>query len=66
MFLKHLKNGFITITTSKEDPDVVARDMQKRDNSAPLTPSSPELNKPDEKEEQSEGIVAKAVRVMKG
>ena len=47
MFKRHLKKGFITVTTSKEESDLVARDMQKKDNSAPLTPTSPELNKPE-------------------
>jgi hypothetical protein len=63
-FQRHKKRGLITVTTSKEDPEDIARDMHPKDNSAPLTDSSPELNKPDPPTAPGEGIVAKAVRVM--
>jgi hypothetical protein len=65
-FQKHVKQGFLTVTHSNEAPERIASDMEKRDNSAPLTPDSPEFNKPDPVEPEGETIVTKAVRVMKG
>lgn len=41
-FQKHLKQGFILVMTSKEDPEEVATaGMKARDGSAPLTPDHP-------------------------
>lgn len=40
-FLQHKERGFIVIKTDADDPEKVARrHMEKRDNSAPLTPQS--------------------------
>lgn len=48
-FKKHMRDGFITIRRDRVDPEVaVAADMAQADKSAPLTPESPEFNKPDE------------------
>lgn len=50
VFQMHMKNGFITITESPAEPEVVAADMETRDESAPLVDSDfndlPEDNKP--------------------
>lgn len=40
-FLQHMDRGFIVVTTDKNDPEEIARkEMEKADNSAPLTPNS--------------------------
>lgn len=36
VFQTHVKNGYIKVQKSKADPEVVAADMQGRDESAPL------------------------------
>ena len=38
VFKLHEKNGFVEVSESKVDPDLVAADMTGRDNSAPLVP----------------------------
>lgn len=38
VFAEHLKNGYLLISDSKADGEVVASDMESRDKSAPLTP----------------------------
>jgi len=38
VFKMHEKNGFIEVSESKVDPDIVAADMTGRDNSAPIVP----------------------------
>jgi hypothetical protein len=65
MFKKHMDKGFITVTTSKESPEKVARDLEKRDGSAPLTPDSPAFNAPDPEEQGEEKFITTAVRVLK-
>jgi hypothetical protein len=55
-FQRHKKQGFIIVSTSKDDAENIARDMHPKDNSAPLTPESPELNKPGEEEVRVEGF----------
>lgn len=40
LFRQHLEEGFIIVKTDKQDPDMVAKDMTARDQSAPLTPKS--------------------------
>lgn len=48
-FKNHMKRGFIQVSREKVDPEVaVAKGMEFADKSAPLTPQSPEFNKPDE------------------
>ena len=37
-FKLHVENGFIKISTAKEDADVVAADMNSRDDAAPIVP----------------------------
>lgn len=37
VFQLHKKNGFVKIEKKKADPEKVAADMNRRDNSAPLT-----------------------------
>ena len=48
-FQTHKKNGFITVSKSKVDPEVqVAKDMKLKDDSAPLSPEDEvfkEINK---------------------
>jgi hypothetical protein len=55
-FKKHKARGYIIVTQSKEDPEDIARDMKPKDNSAPLTPDSPELNKPDGPKAMKDGV----------
>lgn len=38
VFQMHEKNGFVTISASFADPDIVAADMTGRDRSAPVVP----------------------------
>lgn len=36
VFQMHVKNGFVTVSDKKADPENVATDLETRDNSAPL------------------------------
>ena len=38
VFIQHKKNGFVTVSKSRKDADIVARDMKEKDSSAPVTP----------------------------
>ena len=63
VFKTHEKNGFITVRHDNVHPEVaVAADMKQFDSSAPLTPHSPELNRP---EKEDEGITATKVTTNK-
>lgn len=64
-FEKHVKRGFLTVTSSKHDPERIVKDMEKKDGSAPLTPSAPEFNRPDPNPEDG-AIATTSVRTMKG
>lgn len=65
-FKRHLKEGLVRVTTSKEDPEDIAKDMKPKDGSAPLTESSPELNKPGEGEVRKEGFLEKTMGLITG
>lgn len=39
VFQMHEKNGYMTISNRKEDPEIVAADMTTRDESSPLVPA---------------------------
>jgi len=41
-FLIHQKKGFLTVVKSREDVDVVVKDMRKKDQSAPMVPKKGE------------------------
>lgn len=50
-FQRHKKGGFIVVRPDNVDPEkVMGSGMEYADNSAPLTPQSAELNKPDTKD----------------
>jgi hypothetical protein len=53
-FQNHVKRGFISVRDDIVDPEVaVAAAMKQQDRSAPFTPNSPEMQKP-ETEDQTE------------
>lgn len=45
VFRLHMENGFITVSDSLEDEEVMAADMTGADKSAPLTPNDFETDK---------------------
>lgn len=51
-FLHHEKHGFVSVSKSKTDPEKVAADMTRRDQSAPIVP--PDL-KDEERPVEPEG-----------
>lgn len=46
MFKLHQANGFITVSESKQDAEVVAADMEGRDQSAPIVAEDGEMPEP--------------------
>lgn len=44
-FKQHCQRGFLIVTSADTKPEIVAKDMEPKDNSAPLTPDSPEFQK---------------------
>ena len=46
MFKLHMANGFITVSESKQDAEVVAADMTGRDQSAPIVEQDEEVPAP--------------------
>lgn len=54
-FLSHEKQELIFVISSKEDPDKVARDMNPKDNAAPITPAHPKLN--EKPKEERDGLI---------
>lgn len=39
MFQRHEKAGFMCVSSTRVDPEVMASDMEQRDDSAPITPN---------------------------
>ncbi|UNY40212.1 hypothetical protein KLEP174_gp08 [Pseudomonas phage vB_PcuM_ KLEP17-4] len=46
LFKLHMKNGFITVSESKMDAEIVAADMEGRDQSAPIVEQDEEIPAP--------------------
>lgn len=62
-FQLHKKNGFITVSTSKKDPEVVAADMTPRSPDAPLVEG--DYEEPDEEDEEQLKVTTNAPKPKK-